>query len=113
MITKMHPENGEAAVTVVRKKSNYNKTIDYCDYKHPAITAIIPCWKGKDGKLISVATGKTVTIGENDDVRICLVGTTFKYPDGEEILLTRNWKREIYFITPERKPESFYNAFGE
>ena len=96
MITKMNPENGEVAVTVVRKKSNYNKMIDICDYRHPAITAIIPCWKGKDGVLTSVATGKTVTAGKDDDIRSCLLGTTFKYPDGEEILLTRNWKREIY-----------------
>ena len=113
MITKMNPENGEAAVTVVRKKSNYNKTIDYCDYKHPAITAIIPCWKGKDGKLISVATGKTVTIGENDDVRVCLVGTTFKYPDGEEIILTRSWDRKVYFVPREKEQGCLYKAFGE
>lgn len=108
MILKMNPENGEIAVTVVRRKLFYQKSIDLNNYANPTITAVISCWKSQDGKLTSIACGKTITLGDDDEVRNFPVGRSFLYPNREEILLTRNWKRKVYFIHPERKPESVY-----
>ena len=113
MIKRTHPDSGEAAVTVVRQKEYFQKPIDLCDYSHPAIQAIIPCWQDKDGKLVSVATGEVVTVGQNDQVRSCLVGTAFRYLDGEEIILTRSWDRKVYFVPREKEQGCLYTAFGE
>lgn len=114
MMMKMKPGNGEKPVTVVRKNPRFSRVfVDLSDYSNPAISAIIPCWQSADGKLTSIATGEPITVGEYDQVRNCLVGTIFRYPNGEKILLTRNGRRDVYFITPEREYENFYNAFGE
>ncbi len=114
MMMKMKPGNGEKPVTVIRKNPRFSRVfVDLSDYSNPAISAIIPCWQNADGKLTSIATGEPITVGEYDQVRNCLVGTIFRYPNGEKILLTRNGRRDVYFITPEREYENFYNAFGE
>ncbi len=109
-------KNGEVAVTVVRIKKVLYTTpyVDLCDYENPNITAIIPCWQAKDGSLHSVKTDKPVEVGENDQIRPILRGSCFKYPDGEELIFTRNGLGEKFFTRREGNVLcDMYRAFGE
>lgn len=117
MANYMKSAYGEKAVTIVKTKTIpiwiNNKPKDFTDYENPYISAVIPCWKGDDGVLRSVKTGKVVTIDDNCQERPCSVGTAFRYPDGEEILLTRNGLGEMYFVPKECTTCVMRNAFGE
>jgi len=109
-------KNGEVAVTVVRIKKALYKTpyVDLCDYESPNITAIIPCWQAKDGSLRSIKTDMPVKVGEYDQVRTVLLGSCFKYPDGEELIFTRNGLGEKFFTRRDANVLcNLYRAFGE
>lgn len=115
MAQKMEGMNGEVAVTIIRTKRNgyLEQHIDFTDYTNPRITAVIPCWKDSEGRLTSVKTGKPVIMKEGDEQRVILRGMSFHYPDGEEILLTRDGRGKIFFVPREYKASVPHRAFGE
>lgn len=117
MAKYMKSTRGEEAVTIVKVKqvpSWVNKRPDdSTDYTNPYISAVIPCWKDKNGVLTSVKTGEVVTLDGTCQERPCTIGTAFRYPDGEEIVFTRNGLGEMYFVPRECKTCVLRNAFGE
>jgi len=114
------PVNAKPVVVVnIRPVPFYNwEKVDHTDYTHPRIRTIIPAWKWKDGRISSLLTGKSLVIGENDEIRNVSVGTAFKYPDGRGMLYARRWNGKAfdYFYTnePYRPNECIViKAFGE
>lgn len=90
-------ENGEKAVVLVefQKKMSANMA-DMTRWDYP-IKKVIPAWKTNDGRYIS-PLGEEVSIGDNVQERVLLVGSECVYPEGEHIILTRNGKGETFFM---------------
>lgn len=110
---KTQPNNGEVAVTIVRVKPSYSgQSVDVTDYTNPRITAVIPCWKDKSGKLTSVENGTEVKRTAHDDERPLLRGNCYRFPDGEELIYTRNGRGEQYFV-PREIASTVYAVFGQ
>lgn len=78
--------------------------VDFTDYTHPRIKAIIPCWQDAKGHLTSLVTGEPVVPRGVDQVRLAGVGTAFHFEDGTQIILTRGWKDGKYqeFLTEKK-----------
>ena len=119
---KNSEQNGRQLVTVVRIRPvafwESSAPIDFTDYKHPRIWAIIPAWKDANGVITSIKTGKVITVSKRDEVRNENVGAAFNYESGEKIIFTRGWKDGKYttFLTDRTCRDSecvVISAFGE
>lgn len=100
--------NGRKPVVVVRVKVSFGGHVDFTVYDPEVqkksdprgrILGVTPGWQDKDGTITSIETGDIVTPCGSDQVRDVFPGMAFKFQDGAEILYTRNWKRECYFVT--------------
>ncbi len=98
-------QNGRQLVTVVRIRPlgwfEEGSRIDFTNYKHPRIWAIIPAWKDNNGVLTSIKTGKVVSVTKRDEIRPESIGTAFDYEDGTKVIFTRGWQNGRYttFLT--------------
>lgn len=88
-------QNGRQLVTVVRIRPvafwESSAPVDFTDYKHPRIWAIIPGWKDANGVITSIKTGKVVPVTKRDEIRPESIGSAFDYEDGTKIIMTRGW----------------------
>ena len=97
---------GRALCVVVRlyPRTWYDEKIDFTNYKHKDIWAVIPVWKDAKGILTSLKTGEVIQLGKYDELRSENWGTAFDYPDGEKIIYTRLWipgeKKPVYKFVP-------------
>lgn len=109
MLTNLK-RDGRKPVVVVRVKKSYfgSGYVDFTVYDpevqkkmdpRASILGVIPGWQDKDGTITSIETGEVVTPRGSDQVRDVSPGTSFKFKDGTEILYTRNWKGQCYYIT--------------
>ena len=97
-MNRFKPENGEKAVVLVEFNKKFSAhTADMTRWDYPIIK-VIPAWKTTDGKYISPLTGEKITIGDNVQERVLLIGSECVYPKGEHIILTRNSKRDTFFM---------------
>ncbi len=71
--------------------------VDFCDYNHPAITALIPAFE-TDGRLVSMETGNEVRLNPGDQVLPVLLGTALFFPDGTDVVYTRGWYKGRYMF---------------
>ena len=60
------------------------------EYDHPYVMKTRPCEK-KNGKYFDLRTGNPVRKDENTLEWLVLSGNVFKYPDGQNILLSRRF----------------------
>ncbi len=99
---------GRELVVVVRQypRSWYAGRIDFTDYAHKDIWAVIPAWKDANGVLTSIKTGNVINLGKHDEVRPEAWGVAFVYPDGADIQYIRFWvpgKKEPEYRFVERQ----------
>ena len=77
--------------------NRYSDPVDECDYKHKAIIGLIPAIETPEG-FISPIDGTEIILPPkcNVQIRTCLTGHEFKYPDGE-VILCGSHRGKVYF----------------
>lgn len=93
-------ESAKVIVVLNPKHDRYNDPVDVCDYKHPAIIALIPVIQKKDGTFVEPLSGKKIQVPENNSkvqIRTLLTGHEFRYPDSGRVILFGKNRQEYYF----------------
>ncbi len=87
----------EAGEDVVSAPHEVQSSVESHDYKHHAITALIPAFE-TDGRLVSMETGNEVKLNPGDQVLPVMVGTALFFPDGTNVVYTRGWYKGRYMF---------------
>ena len=111
-------KEGQSVVVLVRQELKRNESpivLDFTDYQHPKIKAVIPCIQDFWGNLISIKTGEYIDVLDTDDLRKATPGHRFCYEDGMEVTVSRLFNRRILLTKEKCAPESTIaiRAFGE
>lgn len=98
----------DKAVTLVTVPSllSFLSRPQHGDYDNPYILRTRPCAK-KDGKFYDLRTGEQVIKTDEMLEWNNLTGSLFRYPDGYELLLSRQYTKEKAILVLE--PENDYN----
>ena len=94
-LTKQVQECREPGDDVTQKPLETTSDVDFSDYSHPAISALIPAFEA-DGQFVSMETGKPVTLTPEDRIEQMPVGTALFFQDGTRVVYTRGWYKGLY-----------------